>query len=62
MRAVLHQGNVFMRCRMIYDVRAIRLEDAVDALFISHRSDEHRKIQFRILAKQLLLDIISIIS
>ena len=60
-RAVLHQGNVFMRCRMIYDVRAISLEDAVDALFISHRSDEHRKIQFRVLAKQLLLDIISII-
>ena len=46
---------------MIYDVRAISLEDAIDALFISHRSDEHRKIQFRVLAKQLLLDIISII-
>ena len=46
---------------MIHDIRSICLENAVNTLFVTHRCDQYHQIQLRILADQLLLDVISII-
>ena len=50
-----------MGSRMVYDIRAIYLEDLIHTVGIAHRCNENHQIQFRIPSLQLLLNIISII-
>ena len=59
--AVLHERHMFMCSCMIHDIRSICLENAVDTLFVTHGCDQYHQIQLRILADQLLLDVVGII-
>ena len=47
--AVLHQGHMLMRRRMIYDLRSVGLKHLFQTPGITDRSDQHFQLQIRIL-------------
>ena len=59
--AVLHQRNMFMRRRVINDIRLVIRENPVHPVGIPHGCDEHHKVQIRMFHFQFLLYIINVI-
>ena len=59
--AVLHERDMLMRRRMVYNIWTVFFKNAVDTVLISHRSDQNHQIQLRIIPLQLLLNIIGVI-
>ena len=59
--AVLHEGNVLVRGRVVNDVRAVLLKDPVDAAAVADGADEGHKIEIRVFFAELQLDRVSVI-
>ena len=57
----LHERHMLMRCRMVDNIRPVRLKNGIDALRIADRSNEDGQLQLRKILQQLLLNIIGII-
>ena len=60
-RAVLHERHMLVRCRMVYDIRMIGLENILDPLLVPHRRDQRLQVQLRIIFLQFQLYIIGVV-
>ena len=60
-RAVLHEGDVLMRCSMENDFGLVRGDDGVDATGVSNGADERDEIERGVVPTQLLLDVVGVV-
>ena len=52
---------MLVSCRMVDDLRMIFFKHSIDSMGISHRTDQHYQVQFRIIPLQFLLNVIGIV-
>ena len=60
-RAVLHQGNMLVGCRVIDDLRLIGLKQIKNLPAVPDRADQGHQVQLRIFLLQLQLDRVSVV-
>ena len=59
--AILHQGHMLVRRRVIDDLRTIFFKHLLHAAAVAHGADQHRQVQLRKAAPQLLLNGIGVV-
>ena len=60
-RAVFHQRNMLMRCRMIDNLRMILFKHLKNLAAVPDRTDDGHKLESRILFPKFQLDLISVV-